>query len=178
MAVARAVLGFIEERDQRFMRRMQRWRAPRPIRAWMLLATRLGDGLVWYAVGIVVLCFGGQQHLRAFACGGSAALVGILVFKVLKGVSRRQRPCEIEPHCWAMVAPTDEFSFPSGHTMTACAITICIAHFYPAWELSLVVLAASIAASRIVLGMHFLSDVLAGAMIGAVLGFGSLYLFA
>jgi undecaprenyl-diphosphatase len=178
MAVARAVLDFIEERDLRFMRRMQRWQAPWAVRTWMLWATRLGDGGLWYALGIVLLLFGGQQHLRAFACGGSAALTAVLVFKLLKGVSKRQRPCEIEPHCWAMVTPTDEFSFPSGHTMTACAITVCLSHFYPGLESTLLLLTVSIAASRVVLGMHFLSDVLAGALIGTALGYGAVFLLA
>ena len=178
MAVARAVLNFIENRDHRFMRRVQRWHAPWAVRAWMLLATRLGDGGLWYALGIGLLLFGGDQHLRAFACGGTAALGAVLMFKLLKGFSKRQRPCEIEPHCWAMVTPTDEFSFPSGHTMTACAITVCLGHFYPGWESTLLLVTVSIAASRIVLGMHFLSDVLAGALIGTALGYGAVLLLA
>jgi undecaprenyl-diphosphatase len=177
MAIARTVWGFIEQRDQRFMRRMQRWRAPRAIRAWMLLASRLGDGWLWYAVGIAILLFGGDEHRRAFACGGTAVLVSILVFKVLKGISKRRRPCEIEPHCWATVSSRDQFSFPSGHAMTASAIAVCLGHFYPGWEIFLVLIAASIAASRIVLGMHFLTDVTVGCLIGAGLGYGSLYLF-
>jgi undecaprenyl-diphosphatase len=176
MTIARAVWSYIEQGDHRFMRRMQRWRAPWAIRAWMLWATRLGDGWLWYAVGMALL-FGGERHLRAFACGGTAALAAILVFKGLKEISKRQRPCEIEPHCWARVTSRDEFSFPSGHSMTACAIAVCLGHFCPGWEAPLLLVTASIAASRIVLGMHFLTDVMVGCVIGVGLGYGSVCLF-
>ena len=51
MAVARNLWGFIERRDHRVMRRMNRWRAPRWIRYWMIGATRAGDGWLWYGLG-------------------------------------------------------------------------------------------------------------------------------
>jgi len=54
MAVARGLWGYIERRDQRLMRRMNRWRAPRWIRIWMIAATRLGDGWIWYGLGIML----------------------------------------------------------------------------------------------------------------------------
>jgi undecaprenyl-diphosphatase len=65
--------------------------------------------------------------------------------------------------------PPDQFSFPSGHTITAFAVAISLGAFYPALALGLVFCAVSVAVSRILLGMHFLSDVLAGAVIGSAL---------
>jgi undecaprenyl-diphosphatase len=176
MAVAKTLWGFIEERDLRLMRRVHRWRAPRWIRVWMLAVTRLGDGWLWYALGLVILVFGGEQRFHAFAAAGAAALAGILIFRVLKNTSRRARPCHREPHCWATILPPDQFSFPSGHTISAFAIAVSLAHFYPQAEGYLLFLAASIAVSRIVLGMHFLSDVVVGAVIGIGLGCASLCL--
>lgn len=76
-----------------------------------------------------------------------------------------------------MITPQDRFSFPSGHSMTAFAITVSVGHFYSDLELLLLVLALSIAASRIILGMHYLTDVVAGAAIGIGLGLASLSLF-
>jgi undecaprenyl-diphosphatase len=105
-------------------------------------------------------------------------LAGIGIFVLLKRVSRRKRPCELEPHCWASILPPDQFSFPSGHTITAFAITMTLGSFYPDFQLGLLLIAVSIAASRIMLGMHFLSDVLAGSVIGISLGYLFLYLFA
>ena len=157
MTVAKSVWGYIENRDHRVMRRLNSWKAPRWIRFWMLAATRMDDGWLWYSLG---------------------AIIGIFVFKALKKLSRRERPCELQPHCWADILPPDQFSFPSGHTMTAFAIALVVSYFYPTLEWPLYFLAVSIAVSRVVLGMHFLSDVLAGAVLGSALGLASIVTFA
>jgi undecaprenyl-diphosphatase len=178
MTVARQVWGFIERRDHRVMRRLNRWRAPRWIRYWMIAATRLGDGWLWYSLGGLLLAVGGTQRYAAVGAAGSAALVGVGVFKILKRFSHRPRPCQFEPHCWSKVLPPDKFSFPSGHTMTAFSIALVLSYFYRGVEFPLYFMAISIAVSRIVLGMHFLSDVLAGAILGVGLGCGALTAFA
>lgn len=177
MTLTRAVWGYIDSRDRRVMRRMQRWRAPRWIRFWMVYATRLGDGWVWYSLGLMLLAFGGPSRFVALSSGGLATVTGFFLFRALKDVSRRKRPCEIEPHCWAKILPPDQFSFPSGHSITAFAIAVAVGTFYPQLQVPLYFLAASIAISRVVLGMHFLSDILAGSAIGALLGYGSVQLF-
>ncbi len=178
MAVTRAVRGYIESHDHRLMRRLNNWRPPRWFRVWMLLVTRLGDGWLWYALGMVIFFFGGEQRFRTLLSGATAVLAGIVLFRLLKTAGRRRRPCHLASHCWATILPPDKFSFPSGHTITAFAMAISIAHFYPQCYAYLLFLAASIAFSRIVLGMHFLSDVLAGAAIGIALGCASVSIFA
>jgi undecaprenyl-diphosphatase len=178
MAVAKAVWGFIENRDHRVMRRMNGWKAPRWIRFWMLTATRMGDGWLWYSLGVLLLAFGGSRGYAAFGASGAAAILGILIFKALKRLSHRPRPCQFQPHCWAKVLPPDQFSFPSGHTMTAFSIALVVSYFYPGLEGPLYFLAGSIGLSRIVLGMHFLSDVLAGAVLGSALGIAAIVTFA
>lgn len=178
MAVAKSVWGYIEKRDHLVMRRVNNWKAPRWIRFWMLTATRMGDGWLWYALGAILLALGGWRGYSAVAAAGSAAVLGIFVFKVLKKLSHRPRPCELHPHCWAKVLPPDKFSFPSGHTMTAFSIALVLSFFYPTLEWPLYFLAGSIGVSRVVLGMHFLSDVLAGAALGCALGIASIVTFA
>jgi undecaprenyl-diphosphatase len=178
MTVARAVWNQIQSSDHRLMRRVHRWRAPRWFRIFMILATRMGDGWLWYATGIAVLVWGGRTRFTAIGCTGLAVLSGIALFLVLKRVSHRKRPCGLEPHCWASILPPDQFSFPSGHTITAFAITVTLGSFYPDFMVALLLVAVSIAASRIILGMHFLSDVLAGSVIGVSLGYTFLCLFA
>jgi len=168
----------IERRDHRLMRRMNRWRAPRWIRIWMIAATRLGDGWLWYSLAGILLLYGGPQRFAAVSAAGSAALAGVAVFKILKRLSQRKRPCQLEPHCWSKVLPPDKFSFPSGHTMTAFSIALVLSYFYRGVEVPVYFFVCSIAVSRIVLGMHFLSDVLAGAIIGVGLGCCTLTAFA
>lgn len=177
MAVAKVVLGYIEQRDLRIMRRLHRWRAPRPIRISMLLMSRLGNGWLWYSLGVFILIWGGQDRYRAFFAGVLSALVAILVFQRVKPLSRRRRPCEIEPHCWAMITPPDRFSFPSGHAMTSFAIAVAVGSFYPQYQPGLLAIAVLIATSRIVVGMHFLTDIIVGAMMGALIGYLSVWCF-
>jgi undecaprenyl-diphosphatase len=137
----------------------------------------MGDGWLWYAFGVIILLFGGEQRYVAVGAGLAASLAGILVFRQLKLISKRPRPYQVEPHCWSMITSQDRFSFPSGHSMTAFSIMVSVGHFYPDLQVVLLVLAVSIAASRIILGMHYLTDVIAGAAIGIGLGLASLCLF-
>src|SRR5437879_13581136 len=97
MAVARNLWGYIDRRDHRLMRRLNRWRAPRWIRIWMLAATRMGDGWIWYGLGLMLLAYGGPRRFSAVGAAGAAEVLGIFVFKALKRLSQRPRPCQIEP---------------------------------------------------------------------------------
>jgi len=178
MAIAHALLSYIGTRDLWLMRRVNRWRAPRWVRIASVWATRMGDGWLWYALAPLVLTFGGVLRYRALATASFAALTGILLFKAVKHMSHRRRPCDQEPHCWCTILPPDQFSFPSGHTITAFAIALSLGHLYPHAEPGLLVVASSIGVSRVLLGMHFVSDVVAGAIFGAGIGYGSFFLFA
>lgn len=171
--MASTLLHFVNKRDHAVMRRVHRWSAPKWIRLWMICATRGGDGWLWYAMAIVMLLFGGPERFRAVGASTLAASLGIAVFLSLKKATGRKRPCAIEPHCWSTLLPPDQFSFPSGHTITAFAVAIPLILAYPAMLAGLLFCALSIAASRVLLGMHFLSDVVAGALIGGALGYAS-----
>jgi undecaprenyl-diphosphatase len=167
-----SLVGYIADRDLVVMRRCNNWMAPRWIRLWMICATRGGDGWLWYAIWAAILLFGGEERFAATAASGLAAGVGIWVFLLLKKAANRPRPCAIAPHAWATLLPPDQFSFPSGHTMTAFAVATPLMLHYPELAPWLLFCAASIATSRILLGMHFLSDVVAGAILGVLLGYG------
>jgi len=177
MTLPGTMLGFIANRDHRLMRRMHRWRPPRWFRLWMMYATRGGDGWLWYGLGGLVLIFGGQTRFAAAAAAGTACATGAILFLILKRMAGRTRPNALEPHCWATLLPPDQFSFPSGHTISAFAFAISVGGFYPLLLGVLLFCAFSVATSRVVLGMHFLSDVVVGALLGAGLGYASFLIF-
>lgn len=165
----------LTEADLVVMRRVNGWPAPSWVRWWMIASTRGGDGWFWAFCGIAVLASHDPDKLAAFLAAAIAAATGVLLFTVLKKAVGRRRPCTLEPHCWATLLPPDQFSFPSGHSITAFAVAIPLSLFYPLAAPMLLALAASIALSRIVLGMHFLTDVIAGSIIGCILGSTAYY---
>ena len=175
MTLARAI-SIASTPDYRLMRRINRWRAPRWVRWWAIAATRAGDGWLWGVLGLLLLASGDNHRFPAVGAAALAAAMGIVIFRRLKQAVGRRRPCVVEPHCWAELLPPDQFSFPSGHSITAFAVAVSLGGFYPALEPGLLFCAASIALSRILLGMHFLSDVLAGSAVGALLGYAAVAL--
>ena len=132
---------------------------------------------MWIPLGAITLIAGGENSVVAVTTAGCAVIAGTVIFKATKRLAGRPRPCDLEPHAWATIAPPDQFSFPSGHAIVALAMAVPLSLFYPAWAAPLLFCAASVSASRIALGMHFLSDVVAGAGIGAALGVGSYLVF-
>ena len=150
-----------------------RWARRSHGRTVFALASRLGDGMVWYALLAVIALLDGVHGLFAsvhMALTGAAALA---VYRVLKRRSRRLRPFANDPRIFALARPLDEFSFPSGHTLHAVAFSAVALAYYPWLAWALVPLCAMIAGSRVVLGLHYPSDVLAGFGIGLAIGLGS-----
>jgi len=164
--------------DQSLMRRLNRWRAPRWLRWWMMLATKAGDGWLWGAIGSALLFSSETFRFRAIESAACAVTCGIVLFHRIKRVVCRVRPRDIEPHCWFHVATRDRFSFPSGHSTTAFAVALSLGSFYPEIMPLLLILAVNVAISRIVIGMHYLSDVLVGSGMGALLGYAAFRLAA
>jgi undecaprenyl-diphosphatase len=159
--------------DHALMRRVHRWQPPRWVRWYMIVSTRGGDGWLWWLCAAFILASHQDAGYRAIAAGTLAGALGILLFRLLKTMVKRRRPCHIEPHSWSHLLPPDQFSFPSGHSLTAFAVATSLGQFYPYALPTLLLCAASIAISRVVLGMHFLSDVIAGSLIGALVGYSA-----
>jgi undecaprenyl-diphosphatase len=147
------------------------------VRSFFCLASRLGDGPLWYLLIFAPLSLDREQGIAATA---NLALVGgiaALLYRRLKRWAKRPRPFAADPRIRAWIAPLDEYSFPSGHTLHAVSFTVVACAWYPwlAWVLA--PFSVCIALSRVVLGVHYPSDVAAAAIIGGALGAGSLSLF-
>lgn len=177
MTLASAV-GRLFDADQLLMRRVQKWTPRRWLRWWMLGATRAGDGWLWGLAGAAVLASGADNSYRAFGAVVAAVTFGVVLFSILKRIVGRRRPCYLERQCWHNLLPPDQFSFPSGHSITAFAVAITLGMFYPLALIGLLFCALSVSASRVVLGMHFLSDVVVGCIIGSAIGYSAFALLA
>lgn len=136
------------------------------IRYFFTAISRLGDGVFWYTLALCLPYLNGNigwlQALHVFATG----LVGLLIYKFLKQRLVRERPY-IHSNVIHQAAPAlDQYSFPSGHTLHAVLFSVLLSSYIP--ELSSLIwgFTCLVALSRVVLGLHYPSDVLAGMIIG------------
>jgi undecaprenyl-diphosphatase len=146
------------------------------VRSFFAGVSRLGDGAFWYALMALIVVFGGTAGLPASAHMAATGVVALLLYRGLKRWTRRPRPFASDRRIQALVRPLDEFSFPSGHTLHAVSFSVVAVAYYPVLAWVLAPFAASVAASRVVLGLHYPSDVLAATAIGLLLGSVSLWL--
>ena len=137
--------------------------------------SRLGDGLFWYGLMAVLLLTQGAAAVPTVGRMLLAGAVCLALYKWLKAQTTRPRPCARHDHIQPRVAPLDQYSFPAGHTLHAVAFTLIAVHGYPALAWVLLPFAVLVALSRVVLGLHYPSDVLAGALLGASLGLLALH---
>lgn len=146
------------------------------IRHFFALVSRLGDGVFWYSLMAILALTQGLHGFQAALHMLLTGAVALALYKSLKGVTRRERPCTFANDIVALVPPLDRYSFPSGHTLHAVAFTTVAIHYFPPLAWVLVPFTLLVASSRVVLGLHYPSDVLVAAAIGLALANASLSL--
>ena len=146
------------------------------IRNFFTVVSRLGD---WYAyvAGAAICAVLINEHAATFLVHALLnGLSSLLVYKLLKSRLVRERPYIKHLGIVCGTAPLDRYSFPSGHTLHAVGFTIIFWAYLPASIWLMLPFAALIAASRVILGLHYPTDVLVGALIGATIASGSVAL--
>ncbi|MDA0225598.1 MAG: phosphatase PAP2 family protein [Proteobacteria bacterium] len=154
--------------DLQLCLRMNRAAGKRWVLAPLRAVSRVGDGVFWYVLMLTLLFADRTTHWPVVHMA-VAGLACTLLYRVLKRCTLRPRPYQVHPRVVARAAPLDHFSFPSGHTMHAVAFTLVCLAYYPALAWLLVPFTLLVAVSRVVLGLHYPSDVLAGALLGAII---------
>jgi undecaprenyl-diphosphatase len=140
------------------------------------LVSRLGDGVFWYMLMAVLLLHYQAEALPAVLHMLAVAFAATLLYKLIKHKTLRPRPFNVHPSIVCNGHTLDQFSFPSGHTMHAVAFSIVGVAYFPALIWLVLPFTILVALSRPILGLHYPSDVLVGALIGALLSGISLYL--
>lgn len=161
------LLAWLDQVELEACRRLNRVTGGAAGRRMFQLASRLGDGILWYLlIAVLALGFGQAGREAALQCA-MAGVAGLLVYRYLKNRLVRERPYMTHAAIVCAGRPLDRFSFPSGHTLHAVSFTLIAITAVPLLALVLVPAAVLIALSRVVLGLHYPSDVLAGALLGA-----------
>jgi undecaprenyl-diphosphatase len=138
--------------------------------------SHLGNGRFWYVLMLLLALLHGFYGIAATLHMGVTGLVTLLVYRTVKGAAQRPRPGAVHESIRLGCAAIDEYSFPSGHTMHAVAFTLVAVAWFPAllgllWTFSLLT-----GLARIILGLHYPTDVILGAVFGALVGYSSLLL--
>ncbi|WP_436863273.1 phosphatase PAP2 family protein [Acinetobacter haemolyticus] len=129
--------------------------------------SRLGDGPFWYVMLLSVWATQGLAYGLQILYLILAGFVGTLIYKFLKHKTTRPRPYQVHQVIVLGERPLDHFSFPSGHTLHAVMVTIVLGYIQPVLLILMLPFTILIALSRMVLGLHYPSDVIVGAIIGA-----------
>jgi undecaprenyl-diphosphatase len=146
------------------------------VRSLFRIASRLGDGVFWYTLMAALLLEYQGAALPAVLHMIVVGLVGTTIYKFIKGKTLRPRPFNVYPAIICVGKTLDQFSFPSGHTMHAVAFSIVSVSYFPALLWIVTPFAVLVGLSRPILGLHYPSDVLAGAALGGVIAGLSLLL--
>ena len=132
-------------------------------------------GAGWILIAILLLCF--KRTRRIGWTMGIALLAGVLLGEVfLKNVIARPRPFTLFPEMTLLIPKPLGFSCPSGHTTSSFAAAFSIFLYNKKWGAAALVLAGLIGFSRMYFTVHFMTDVLFGAVLGVLLATGAYYL--
>ena len=172
---ASRLFDLVDQKEFAFCQAINRSLRFRPLRGYFQLVSKLGDGWIWYAL---ILSLPWILPAQGPGLAMLMALTGLCCSVIYKGLKRwlvRERPFISFPSINCGTPPLDRYSFPSGHTLHAVCFTVMLAAGSPTLALYLAPFTLSVAASRVFLGLHYPTDVLAGAVIGSMIGGASVY---
>lgn len=148
-----------------------------PLDIFMKIVTTLGDaGIIWILACVAMLIF------KKSRCAGVAAAISLIIEAIcvnglLKNLIMRDRPFNVIEGLSILIETPHDYSFPSGHAGSSFAVAMVILLILPRrWGIPAIITAVVMAMSRIYVGVHFPSDILAGAVIGTATAILSVYI--
>lgn len=164
-------IGRVLELDHAWVRRWQRLRLSPRVERVLQAFVRLGDGWGWLCMTLfLAVLLPRDRFLYLAGQGLCAAALSIPLYGILKTTIRRTRPYMLFKSIVPRVSPRDVYSFPSGHTMNNLAIFVSLAVHLPwLWPFALAIPVAT-GLLRVLFGVHFLSDIVGGTVLGLLVG--------
>ena len=132
-------------------------------RAVAVVGAHLGDGPLWFVIAAIAFGLGDEATRRFVVFAAVAAIVAVGLTTVLKLLIRRNRPREATGF---YSTKYDRHSFPSGHATRVACLAMLFSRQFPCWAAVFYAVALFVVLCRVALGIHYVSDVLAGLAIG------------
>ncbi len=154
--------------DSKYTKSLQIADEPGPLRTLAVICAHSGDSWFWI-LGLGLLWWLGTDYWKARAAGMMiGVLITAVVVLIIKFTVRRKRP---EGEWGNIYRITDPHSFPSGHAARAAMLAVMAIGLGPPWfGFTLFLWAPLVILARVAMGLHYLSDVLIGALLGIFIG--------
>ncbi|WP_233520523.1 phosphatase PAP2 family protein [Flocculibacter collagenilyticus] len=138
--------------------------------------SRSGDGYLQVVIPLLCWLIWPADAYLYMLTVGFAFVFERCLYVALKNTLKRRRPADVIPYFNSIICASDHFSFPSGHTMAAFLFAGISSYFFPHASIFLYLWAGGVGVSRVVLGVHFITDIIAGAILGSVIALSALML--
>tara|TARA_Y100001956_G_C4037727_1_gene149212 strand:- start:68 stop:592 length:525 start_codon:yes stop_codon:yes gene_type:complete len=137
-----------------------------PVSRLSKAVSHTGDGHLYLILGLCAWWLDGSKGELFLWVGLLAFSIELPIYWLTKNIFKRRRPQELSDLVTSFVTPSDRYSLPSGHTAAAFLMASLMAYFYPQLAVFSFAWASLIGSSRILLGVHFLTDVVLGSLLG------------
>jgi undecaprenyl-diphosphatase len=176
MSKTTELFKLMDEAEAAFCLRFNRACTKPGVRPFFALISRLGNGIFWYTLMALLPLYADWEGLWVALHMVVTAVTGVMLYRWLKQHTLRPRPYSRHETICKGAAPLDQYSFPSGHTLHAALFVVMFTHYYPESFWIVAPFGLLVALSRVVLGLHYPTDVIAGAALGMSIAYASLQL--
>jgi undecaprenyl-diphosphatase len=164
--------GRVTALDLAFFRILVGLNLPRAVTWPLILLVRSGDGWIWAVIASALWFLLPYADVKRVVLHCAVAIgVSLAIYYPIKFGGRRLRPYDNGWDVKPLVPPLDKYSFPSGHTMNNLAVALTLASFFPSLLLPAICIPILLGTLRVLFGVHYLSDIIGGSLLGA-LAFG------
>lgn len=163
-----AITGRVTAMDAAFFRVLAAVNLPKSVNYALIVLVRSGDGWIWALIASALWLYLPLPELERVVLHCILAFaISLAIYFPVKFIGRRLRPYEKGMPIKPQVPPLDKYSFPSGHTMNNLAVALTLASHFPALSLPAIAIPVLLGALRVLFGVHYLSDIIGGSVLGA-----------